>query len=220
MRWWKIFRSNKEGQKPTVNNLPLDAIGVNHVDGILFIKKRAAGVESIVEIGGSGTGPSVVGIPPGGTTGQPLKKKSNADYDVDWEDEAGGDSLQLNPETITFNGLTVILMAGESLAKGNICYMTGSKMYKGDADAFATSLCFGIATDNIIADGTGVFLLIGMIEGFTSLAVGSPVYLSTTAGALTQTLVSGSNDVVQIVGIAISATHIYFKPELATVELL
>lgn len=56
-KWWKVFRSNISGQKPTVNNLDLDAIGINRVDGVLFIKKRSlGGVEEIVEIVGGPTG--------------------------------------------------------------------------------------------------------------------------------------------------------------------
>ena len=30
------------------------------------------------------------GVPAGGTTGQVMKKKSNADYDTEWADESGG----------------------------------------------------------------------------------------------------------------------------------
>ena len=44
------------------------------------------------------------GVPAGGTTGQVLKKNSNADYDSDWADESGGGSgssvmLKYNDET-------------------------------------------------------------------------------------------------------------------------
>lgn len=64
MKWWKIFRSNVSGSKPTVNNLDLDAIGINQVDGTLFIKKRSiAGVETIVEFNGS-SGGGVDGLTP------------------------------------------------------------------------------------------------------------------------------------------------------------
>lgn len=55
MNWWKRFKSRVSGKVPTVNDLDLDSIGINSADGKVFIKKRTeAGVESIVEIGGSG----------------------------------------------------------------------------------------------------------------------------------------------------------------------
>jgi hypothetical protein len=136
------------------------------------------------------------------------------------EVDAAGGSLEFDPVTATFDGLKIQLVAGENLVKGQPCYMFASKMYRGDADAVVTAYCFAIATDTIAADATGMFLLIGVIGGYAGLTVGAPVYLSTATGALTQALVSGSNDVVQIMGVAISATHIYFKPELAQVELL
>lgn len=61
MAFWKIFSSRKHGKKPSLNDLPFGAIGVNEADGSLFIRKKTeAGAESIVEVTGSapGTGES------------------------------------------------------------------------------------------------------------------------------------------------------------------
>lgn len=153
-------------------------------------------------------------------------KMKIGDGETAWNDLAyfGGTGtgiadLELDPVTATFDGVSVPLTAGENLVKGNVCYMFAGKMYKGDADAVSSSFCFAIATDTIASNAVGAFLLIGIIGGFVGLSIGA-VYLSVTPGALSQTLVSGSNDVVQILGIAISATHIYFKPELVQIELL
>lgn len=141
------------------------------------------------------------------------------------EDETGLDfekiSLELETNTLTFEGIRVILTAGETLSTGDLCYMNNlSKMYKADADNISTSFCFAIATDTIDADATGVFLLFGIIGGFSSLTIGTPIFLSSTPGQLTQIQPTGSNVVIQIIGIAISSTHIYFKPELTQIELL
>ncbi len=137
------------------------------------------------------------------------------------EGMTGGGSLQLEAETVTFSGMSILLTAGEALSKGNLCYMNSSgKMVKGDADAYATSLVFAMATDSISNDAEGEFLIYGIIGGLTGLTVGGMLYLSGTAGAATQTQPTGSNRVIQIVGKSISATHILFNPNLATIELL
>lgn len=56
MSWWKIFRSNKTGKVPTINDIDFDTIAVNRVDGKMFFKRMLAGIESIVEFTGAGPG--------------------------------------------------------------------------------------------------------------------------------------------------------------------
>jgi hypothetical protein len=51
----------------------------------------------------------------------------------------------------------------------------------------------------------------GRVEGFTSLTAGGTVYLSGTAGGITQTRPSTVGDIVQAVGYAVSATAIDFE---------
>lgn len=53
----------------------------------------------------------------------------------------------------------------------------------------------------------------GIIAGFTSLTPGARYFLSATAGAVTVTPPSGSTNLVQYIGIAISATEIEFDPD-------
>ena len=48
-------------------------------------------------------------------------------------------------------------------------------------------------------------------EGWSGLTVGGAVYLSDTAGGLTQTAPSTSGDCVQIIGRALSDSEIYFN---------
>jgi hypothetical protein len=226
MKYWKVFLSEIEGKVPTLNQLDFSSIGLNIADGIAYIRKRTeAGVESIEPMGGGGGGTGGVDTfieltdTPASYSGQAGKvpKVKSDESGLEFVD---ADSLILNAATLTFSGLNVSFTAGENLVKGEVCYMSAGKLYKADADALATSFVFAIATATIAADAVGFFMLIGIISGYSSLTVGAPVYLSTAPGAMSQTLVSGSNDVVQILGIAISATHIYFKPELAQVELL
>ena len=132
-----------------------------------------------------------------------------------------GSDMVLDVETSTFDGITIQMTAAENLNKGDVCYLYSGKMNKGNAVGLSTSFCFAIATDSINENDIGVFLIIGVINGFFGLSVGSPVYLSkTTNGAMTQTIVTGSNAIIQLLGIALSETHVYFKPEFAQIELL
>ena len=50
-------------------------------------------------------------------------------------------------------------------------------------------------------------------------SIGGELYLSTTAGAMTQTQPSGCGDIVRVVGYAISADLIYFNPSQDWIEL-
>ena len=46
----------------------------------------------------------------------------------------------------------------------------------------------------------------------------SLVFLSTTVGTVTQTAPSGTNDVVQVLGFAMSDDVLYFNPQLHVIE--
>jgi hypothetical protein len=50
--------------------------------------------------------------------------------------------------------------------------------------------------------------------------VGATLYLSTTAGAITETQPTGSADIVRVVGYAINADLIYFNPSQEWIELV
>jgi len=121
----------------------------------------------------------------------------------------------------TASGIKTNLTAGEALVFGDVCYVANDeKMMKGDASAEATSMVIAIALESISSGASGEFLLIGIVRDDTwTWTVGSPVYLSTTTGALTQTAPSGNGEIVQVLGIATHADRIYFKPDLVQVEV-
>ena len=50
----------------------------------------------------------------------------------------------------------------------------------------------------------------GRVEGFTGLTIGGTVWASGTAGGVTQTRPAATGDIVQAVGVAVSATAIDF----------
>jgi hypothetical protein len=112
------------------------------------------------------------------------------------------------------------ITAAGNLVYGDFCYMkSDGKMWKGDADAIATSSVIGMASATINAEASGSFLLWGFARDDTwTWTPGGLIYLSTTAGAPTQTAPSDTDDVIQILGVATHADRMLFKPELVQVE--
>lgn len=55
----KLKRSAVAGKAPAVGDLQLGELALNTHDGLLYAKKSVSGVESIVEIGGGGSGGTV-----------------------------------------------------------------------------------------------------------------------------------------------------------------
>ena len=124
----------------------------------------------------------------------------------------------------TVAGLTMTFTAGAALAFGDVCYMgADGKMEKGNADVVATAFVFAMCADATIAeDADGNFLLVGFARndaGWAWATLGQPLYLdATTAGTMNQTAPAGVNDVIQILGIAVTADISYFNPQLVQVE--
>lgn len=130
--------------------------------------------------------------------------------------------LDTTPDSDTSaHGIKGSFTAGENLAFGKVCYIKNDgKMWKTDADAETTSYCIAMALESITADASGSFLLFGVARDDSwTWTVGSPIYLSTDTGDITQTVPSGSGDIVHLVGIATHADRILFRPNLALVEL-
>lgn len=114
-----------------------------------------------------------------------------------------------------YNGITITgLSAGENLTQWDLVFLqSDAKFDQADADAAGEFPAWGIVTTSASDAGAIVILTHGVVrnEGWTGLTVGGKVYLSDTAGEKTQTAPSTSGDAVQIVGIAISDSEIYFN---------
>ena len=122
---------------------------------------------------------------------------------------------------VTASGIKSTFTAGENVAFGDVCYVkSDGKLWKGDANAVATASVVAMSLGTILADASGSFLLMGIARNDAwAWTVGALLYLSGTAGELTETAPSASGDQVQIVGVATHADRIYFKPELVQVEV-
>jgi hypothetical protein len=105
--------------------------------------------------------------------------------------------------------------ASEALSAGdliNIHNSTGAKVRKADAtSAGKESHGFVLAAVSSGASAT-VYPEENVISGLTGLTPGARQFLATTAGARTETAPSTAGQVVQDIGVALSATEILFRP--------
>lgn len=102
--------------------------------------------------------------------------------------------------------------AGEALAAGdNVCIADDGKLYKADADAATRRPCVGAVDVAVEAGQDAAVITCGWRNDGSSLNEGAQVYLSTTAGAETQTAGAGK----QVLGIAWTPTVWYFNPQQA-----
>jgi hypothetical protein len=109
------------------------------------------------------------------------------------------------------------LTASEAIAAGsfvNIYSSSGAKVRKANAtddtkpvNGFAAGAIANTASGTIQGPG-------GKLTGLSGLTPGATYYLDTTAGGITATPPSGSGNLVQEVGIAVSATELLFNPKL------
>lgn len=129
-------------------------------------------------------------------------------------------TISIAPATdLTVTGTVISATAGENLAYGDIVYIkSDGKLWKGDADASLFPVQY-MATATILANASGVFLKDGYARNDAwTWTIGGAIYLSATAGGMTQTAPSSSGAGIQIVGYAHSATIIKFlaSPDYAT----
>lgn len=119
-----------------------------------------------------------------------------------------------------YTGITVTGTAGATLAFGDLIYLAvaDSRWELTDADSVTTAgaVLTGICVLAAASDGSATTILLqGIIRAdakFPALTIGAPVYASTTAGAIQVAQPSGTDDVIQVVGFALTADEIYFNP--------
>ena len=115
----------------------------------------------------------------------------------------------------TYSGIPLIgRVAGETLTQWDLVrYHTDGKWYKADADGASLPAyeAKGIAVAGAAADALVTILRTGTVrnDGWTWTA-GGAVYLSTTAGAMTQTKNTTSTQMDQQVGWALTDDEVFF----------
>lgn len=161
---------------------------------------------------------------PVGTNGQILESRSTETTGLKWIDPPNSTDL-VNPTTdLTGTGITSSdLVANENQAFGDVCFINSTGQAQlGDADAIATASCVVMALETITTDNAGLYLKLGLARNDSwNWTIGGLIYLSTTGtsgNTLTQTAPSGTDDVIQLLGVAKTADIVYFKPELVQLE--
>jgi hypothetical protein len=120
----------------------------------------------------------------------------------------------------TYSGILQAGTAGATLAFGDICYfsVTDSRWELADATDATTagSVMLGMCVQAAASDGSATTMLLwGKIRAdtaFPSFTVGAPVYISETAGDLTETQPSTTDAVIRVVGFSQTADAIWFTP--------
>lgn len=100
-------------------------------------------------------------------------------------------------------------------------YINGSSEFViADANGSGTYPAVGLAVGTVAGGGATTVITHGVVrnDGWT-WTVGGVIYLSTTAGGLTQTAPSTSGDKVQVMGIAISADEMLVMPQLTYITI-
>ena len=124
----------------------------------------------------------------------------------------------------TVSGTICVFNANETHNFGDVCYIgSDGQTHLIDADAIAnmSGICM-CADESISADADGNYLLLGFARNDTwDWTVGGLIYgtvTGTTGNTLSQTAPTGTDDVVQIMGVATHADRMYFNPQLVQVE--
>jgi len=178
-----------------------------------------------------GVTPTEMGYVSGVTSAIQTQLDSAMDEIVDdTSPQLGGDldlnenAIELNPNPTsddTGNGLIATMTVDtDPTTVGRALYMASDgNLDPADADSATTMPCIAISLES--GTGSKKVLLRGFIrnDGWNWSSIGQPVYVSTTAGIMTQTAPSGSGDQVQRVGIAISADVVYFSPDMTVIEV-
>jgi hypothetical protein len=113
-------------------------------------------------------------------------------------------------------------IAGEDIVFGEIAnYKSDGKWWKTDANTM--TMCIGeigIALEDILADATGeIGKIVDVRDDSWSWTKGDMLYISETAGAMTNTMPTGGADQIRKVAVALSATLVSFAPDCTIIEL-
>ncbi len=125
----------------------------------------------------------------------------------------------------THAGVVLEFLAAESIAVGQLVYMSTTDARVGLADANASGKypAIGVAVSAQGSAGSAVKILthgtFNDSDGFSGdLTEGNVLYLSETAGAFTATAPSDDGDMVQVVGMAIGPRDVFINPSLDVIE--
>lgn len=119
-----------------------------------------------------------------------------------------------------YTGITRAGTAGATLAFGDLVYLAAadSRWELTDANAAATAgdVIIAICVLAAASDGDATTLLLyGNVRAdtaFPALTIGAQAYVGTTAGDIQTAQPSGTDDVIRVVGFALTADELFFNP--------
>lgn len=185
----------------TLTNKQMTTIELGHASDTTISRVSAGviaveGVNVLTTAGGTLTGNIVLG--------------ENTSIDLDPAGSADG----------KYSGICITGTAGATLAFGQLIYLAvaDSRWELTDADAAATAGTPLIGMCVLAAGAAGnatKILLQGTIRAdaqFPALTIGAPVYVGETAGAIQVAIPTGADNIIRVVGRALTADEIYFCP--------
>ncbi len=118
-----------------------------------------------------------------------------------------------------YTGITMTATGGATIAFGDLLYLDAAtsrwKLTDADASATAGPVMLAMAVSSS-TDGTAVTLLLqGNIRAdakFPALTIGAPAYVGETAGTIQVAIPTGADNIIRVVGFALTADEIYFNP--------
>lgn len=184
----------------------------------------ALGANNLVIGGGAGAAPSTTTTASGALTF--LGTPSSANFASLVTDETGTGLVTLQTDSIrkfsatlgsddTYSGEVITgLNNSGGVTQWDAVYLNSSSQWvKADANGSGTYPAVGIAVATATTGNAVDVLVRGVFrdDGGTAWTAGGNVYLSTTAGALTQTAPSTTGDKVQVIGTALANHTIFVK---------
>lgn len=121
----------------------------------------------------------------------------------------------------TASGIIELHTAGQTFAFGQTgIYTSSGTVWIADANTAGLFPADCVAVQAITSGSSGFFLKLGTIRDDSwSWTIGGIIYLSTTAGAMTQSQPSATDDCIQILGKAYpNADTIQFNPQLVYIS--
>jgi hypothetical protein len=118
-----------------------------------------------------------------------------------------------------YSGFYVSLTYGTTIALFNVLYIgSGGTLLLADCSSVSSSPGYFLATE-AGSSGSHNVLCIGFAKDNSwAWTPGGPLYLA-SSGLMSQVMPVASGNQVQILGIAISSTLVYFNPTMATAEV-
>lgn len=122
-----------------------------------------------------------------------------------------------------YAGIVDTFTSGESTVLGNtLYYKSDGLLWKTDADSSTTSkglIMMSIGTTT--SSASALYLYSGLVANSSwSFTKGDILYLSVNSGEISNSIVTGTGDIVRIIGYALSSSVISFNPDNNYVELV